>query len=144
MTLKVIEQGRPRDIHIREGEMFLLPARVEHSPQRFAGTLGCVVERERAAAELDCVRYFVDDTATNPEVLWERWFHLNDVVADLPPVIAAFNASQAKQTGRPDQDSLERPAPFSPVQRTLPAPVNLAQFVDSHLDEIRWAEHSPG
>ncbi|KAJ1345696.1 3-hydroxyanthranilate 3,4-dioxygenase [Parelaphostrongylus tenuis] len=36
MLLKVIERGRPRDIRIKEGEIFLLPSRVEHSPQRFA------------------------------------------------------------------------------------------------------------
>ncbi len=56
MLLKVIDNGVPRDITIREGEAFLLPARIEHSPQRFANTIGCVVERERSASELDAMR----------------------------------------------------------------------------------------
>ena len=38
ITLKLIEDGVMRDVHIREGELFLLPANVIHSPRRPAGT----------------------------------------------------------------------------------------------------------
>ena len=34
MVLRVWEDGGPRDIAIREGDVFLLPAHVRHSPQR--------------------------------------------------------------------------------------------------------------
>ena len=44
IVLKIIEDGRPRDVPIRQGELFLLPAGVPHSPQRPAGTVGLVVE----------------------------------------------------------------------------------------------------
>ena len=40
ITVKVIEDGQVRDVHIREGEIFLLPANVIHSPRRPVGTLG--------------------------------------------------------------------------------------------------------
>lgn len=33
MQLNIIERGQLREIAIREGEMFVLPARVPHSPQ---------------------------------------------------------------------------------------------------------------
>ena len=56
MTLKIVDRGRRREIRIGEGEIFVLPAYVEHSPQRFADTLGCVVERTREAHERDCIR----------------------------------------------------------------------------------------
>jgi 3-hydroxyanthranilate 3,4-dioxygenase len=39
ITLRVMEDGKPKDIPIREGEIFLLPAGVPHSPQRPAGTV---------------------------------------------------------------------------------------------------------
>ena len=35
MTLRIIEDGKPKDIHINEGEIFLLPPKVPHSPQRY-------------------------------------------------------------------------------------------------------------
>ncbi|VDM67000.1 unnamed protein product [Strongylus vulgaris] len=114
MVLKVIEHGQPRDIVIKEGldikfktpektamtynirEIFLLPSRVEHSPQRFANTIGFVVERTRENTEFDCVRYFVEPSN---ERLFERWFHLKDVVKDLPPLIKAFHSSEEYKTG---------------------------------------------
>lgn len=37
--------------------MFLLPARIPHSPQRQANTVGLVVERRRLENELDCLRF---------------------------------------------------------------------------------------
>src|SRR5687768_10135066 len=45
ITLRVIEDGQMRDLPIREGEIFLLPPKVPHSPQRPAGTVGLVIER---------------------------------------------------------------------------------------------------
>ena len=47
MTLPIIENGERRIIEINEGDMFLLPARVPHSPQRPANTVGLVIERMR-------------------------------------------------------------------------------------------------
>ncbi|XP_063474185.1 3-hydroxyanthranilate 3,4-dioxygenase isoform X4 [Symphalangus syndactylus] len=58
MVLRVLEQGKHRDVIIRQGEIFLLPARVPHSPQRFANTVGLVVERRRLETELDGLRFF--------------------------------------------------------------------------------------
>src|SRR6202011_29228 len=53
MVLKTVQDGRLTDVPIREGEMYLLPAEVPHSPQRPAGSVGLVVERRRAPPELD-------------------------------------------------------------------------------------------
>ena len=35
MVLKIMEKNKPKDIKIKEGEIFLLPPMVPHSPQRF-------------------------------------------------------------------------------------------------------------
>ena len=39
MNLKIIEGGKPRDVHIKEGQVFLLPAKIPHSPNREANTV---------------------------------------------------------------------------------------------------------
>ena len=40
MTLKIVEGGIPKDVHIKEGQVFLLPAKMPHSPQRQENTVG--------------------------------------------------------------------------------------------------------
>ena len=51
MVLKVVDNGAFYDVPIREGEVFLLPARVPHSPQRPQdGSIGLVVEVARPNA----------------------------------------------------------------------------------------------
>ena len=45
MVLKIAENGKIYDVPVREGEVFLLPAHLRHSPQRpIAGSVGLVVE----------------------------------------------------------------------------------------------------
>src|SRR6185503_2715648 len=51
IVLRCRVKGKPQDIEIREGDIFLLPAMVPHSPQRPAGTVGLVLERKRLAGE---------------------------------------------------------------------------------------------
>jgi 3-hydroxyanthranilate 3,4-dioxygenase len=58
IVLRVIDNGSPRDVAIRQGELFLLPAGVPHSPQRPAGTVGLVVEQPKAHTEDHHLRWF--------------------------------------------------------------------------------------
>jgi len=97
MTLKVLEQGKHRRIEIKEGETFLLPAHIPHSPQRKAGSLGLVIERERLPGEIDAMQWFVPGTT---DVLWRRTFECRDLGKDLVPVVAAFKASVEAKTGK--------------------------------------------
>src|SRR3546814_10575102 len=53
MVLRIQEDGAPRDIPIRAGEIFLLPPRVPHSPQRMPDSIGLVIERKRLPHEDD-------------------------------------------------------------------------------------------
>lgn len=43
----MVVDGEFKDVEIKEGEVFVLPGLVPHSPQRFADTLGLVIERRR-------------------------------------------------------------------------------------------------
>ncbi|TRY88738.1 hypothetical protein DNTS_029672 [Danionella cerebrum] len=109
MVLKVIENGKHKDVHIRQGEMFLLPARIPHSPQRQANTVGLVIERRRLHSETDGLRYFVQDST---DVLFERWFYCENLGTQLVPIINEFMASKENETGKPDPAKPIQPAPF--------------------------------
>ena len=87
MILRIMKDGNPEDIVINEGEIFLLPSRVPHSPQRFENTVGLVVERKRTKDELDGFQWYCDSCNT---LLYEKFFPLNDIVKDLPVVFDSF------------------------------------------------------
>ena len=53
ITLKVVEENELKDIKIKQGEIFLLPGGIPHSPQRPENTVGLVIERKRRENELD-------------------------------------------------------------------------------------------
>ena len=47
IVVKIIDKGEFKDINIKEGEMFLLPPKTPHSPQRGPNTVGLVIEKKR-------------------------------------------------------------------------------------------------
>ncbi len=47
ITLATVQDGKRVDVHINEGEIFLLPPNMPHSPRRPAHTIGLVIERKR-------------------------------------------------------------------------------------------------
>lgn len=97
MVLRVAEGGRIRDLPIRAGEILLLPARVPHSPQRPAGSVGLVVERRRRPGELDGLQWYC---AQCQQLLYEEYLQLTDIETELPPVFARFYAEPAHRRCR--------------------------------------------
>ncbi len=95
ITVRVIEDGKPRDVPIREGEMYLLPARIPHSPQRPAGTVGLVIERQRRAGERDHLRWYCEGCE---EILHDVDFQLEDLGKQLKPIIEEFYAKESLRT----------------------------------------------
>lgn len=106
ITLKVMDNGKPRDIDIREGEIFLLPPKVPHSPQRPANTVGLVIERRRREGEMDGFQWYCDKCNTK---LYEEFFQLTDIVAQLPPVFDRFWNSEKNRTCNQCGAVIEKP-----------------------------------
>ena len=96
ITLKIInEDGSPEDISIKEGDMFLLPPRIPHSPQRPADTVGLVIERYRNPGEEDKLMWFCENCNNK---LHEDTFEMTDIVNQLPVVIKNFMDSEELRT----------------------------------------------
>ncbi|XP_076038700.1 3-hydroxyanthranilate 3,4-dioxygenase-like [Oratosquilla oratoria] len=134
MNLITLEGGKFKDVIIKEGEVFLLPGKIPHSPQRFDNTVGLVIERERMKTELDCLRYFVGDTT---ETLFEKWFYCEDLGTQLGPVIKEYFASKQHATGKPIPGTITDNPPWVPdVERRLEAPFLLAPWLAKHRTQI--------
>ena len=82
----------PLEIPIKEGEIFLLPKHMRHSPQRHAhGTIGLVVEMPRAGGEKDGFEWYCEKChylVYRAEVL------LKSIVQDLPPLFEQFHTNE--------------------------------------------------
>ncbi|MEH6414074.1 3-hydroxyanthranilate 3,4-dioxygenase [Pseudomonas sp. CGJS7] len=95
MVLRIQEDGAVRDIPIRAGETFLLPARVPHSPQRMPDSIGLVIERKRLPHEDDGLLWFCEQCNHK---IYEEYFHLRNIETDFPPVFERFYSSRAHRT----------------------------------------------
>ncbi|XP_058019768.1 3-hydroxyanthranilate 3,4-dioxygenase isoform X2 [Ahaetulla prasina] len=133
MCLKIIENGKHKDIHIKEGEMFLLPARIPHSPQRYANSVGLVIERRRLETETDGLRYYVGEST---DVLFERWFYCEDLGIQLIPIIQEFFSSMQYQTGKPNPDEIVRAIPFPLNDVTVMDPFSLQDWLNDYRENI--------
>jgi 3-hydroxyanthranilate 3,4-dioxygenase len=87
VTLKVIENGNKRDIPIREGDIFLLPPMIPHSPQRPPNTVGMVVERRRPEGKEDHLQFYCDKCGA---IVHEPKFDMKDIVNQLKKIMTEF------------------------------------------------------
>ena len=71
------QQGKKMvETKIKEGEMFLLPPKIPHSPIRPINSIGLVIERKREATHKDGLMWFSDKENA---LLYEEYFHyMND------------------------------------------------------------------
>ncbi len=95
VVVRIQEDGKIVDIPIKQGEMFLLPGRVPHSPQRGPGTVGMVIELKRKTVELDGFMWFCENCG---EKLYEEFANVTDIVAQLPPIMQRFYSDEHKRT----------------------------------------------
>jgi 3-hydroxyanthranilate 3,4-dioxygenase len=95
MLLRTVQEGKLRDVHIRAGEVFLLPAEVAHSPQRPAGSVGIVVERRRAPNELDGFSWYCENCGN---CLYLERVAVRNIETQLPEIFSRFYSSVAHRT----------------------------------------------
>lgn len=94
ITLRVIDDGKIVDIPIKQGDIYLLPPRVPHSPQRPPNTVGLVIEKKRLPGQLDGFQWYCESCGNK---LYEEFVVLTNIVTQLPPIFANFYGDEAKR-----------------------------------------------
>lgn len=96
VTVRIQEDGKAVDVEIKEGEMFLLPSNIPHSPMRGENTVGLVIERVRKGTDMvDGLMWFCDSCNHK---LHEFKFPLVDIENDFQPRFREFYASEELRT----------------------------------------------
>lgn len=108
VVVRIHEDGKIVDIPIKQGDMFLLPAKTPHSPQRGANTVGLVIEKVREDKEIDGFIWYCENCH---EKLYEEYFELTDIVSQLPPLMERFYSDIEKRTCKNCGHVMEPPAP---------------------------------
>jgi 3-hydroxyanthranilate 3,4-dioxygenase len=91
ITVRIQHEGQAKDIEIKEGDMFLLPGNIPHSPMRGPNTVGLVIERVRKGTNLqDGLMWFCDQCNNK---LHEFRFPLGNIEKDFLPRFKEFYSS---------------------------------------------------
>lgn len=106
VTVRIQENGKAVDMNIKEGEIFLLPPSVPHSPLRGANTLGLVIERKRREGEKDGLLWFCEKCNHK---LFEEYFKLTNIERDFKEVFDKFYGSVDLRTCKKCNSVLEPP-----------------------------------
>jgi 3-hydroxyanthranilate 3,4-dioxygenase len=95
ILVKTQQNGKCVDVPIKAGEMFLLPAKIPHSPIRTANSIGLVIERKREPQHKDGLMWFSDKENA---LLYEEYFHLTNIEKDFLPIFKKFYADEKLRT----------------------------------------------
>ena len=95
IIVKIQFEGKAIEVPINEGEMFLLPAKIRHSPIRSEGAVGLVIDRKRSEHDKDGLMWF-SETANH--LLYEEYFHLTNIEKDFLPVFKRFYSNEKLRT----------------------------------------------
>ncbi len=106
IELKLVNENRFESVHIGPGDMFLLPPRTLHSPQRWPNTVGLVIERYRTPQEQDGFYWFCENCGNQ---LHSTFVDVSDIVTQLPVVMNAFFDTASLCTCQQCGTKMERP-----------------------------------
>jgi len=96
IELHLKPENEPRQVvRILEGEIFLCPGGLAHSPRRGEGTWGLVIERKRSEDESEAFLWFCEKC---DEKVLSRTVTQGDVAAQVSKLYEAFNADPALRT----------------------------------------------
>lgn len=106
MILKIMDKGEQKDVQIKEGDIFLLPPKVPHSPQRGVNTVGLVIEYPRPKKMKDALEWYCENCNNQ---LYRKKFKLNNIETDLPRIFNKFYKNIKKRTCKKCDAIMQQP-----------------------------------
>ena len=106
MLLHTQQHGKRQTTRIAAGDILLLPPGVPHSPERFADTVGLVVERERREAEQDGFQWYCENCNA---LLYQEAFGLTNIETQFPALFERFYGDRAKRSCKQCGSVMARP-----------------------------------
>lgn len=96
INVRIQEDGKPVDIPLGPGDMFLLPAGIPHSPMRSENSIGLVIERVREGKGYqDGLLWFCEKCNHK---LHETYFELVNIETDFLPRFKEYYGSEELRT----------------------------------------------
>ena len=95
ICVRIQVNGKAVDMPLSTGDMFLLPAKIPHSPVRSENSIGLVIERKREAEHQDGLIWFCDGCNMK---LHETYFKLTNIEKDFHPRFNEFYGSEDLRT----------------------------------------------
>jgi 3-hydroxyanthranilate 3,4-dioxygenase len=95
ISVQIQENGKAVEIPVKQGDIFLLPAKVPHNPKRPANTIGMVVEYKKKNGEKDGLMWFCENCN---EKLYDVYFTLTDITSQFQLEFKKFYGSKELRT----------------------------------------------
>ena len=84
-------EGKIEELHIKEGDIYMLPRKMPHSPQRSEGSVGLVIEKTRIEGEdTDTLQWYCFKCE---QKLYEESFFLSDIETQFGAVFDRYYGS---------------------------------------------------
>jgi 3-hydroxyanthranilate 3,4-dioxygenase len=96
ITVYIQEDGEKKAMNLKAGDMFLLPAKVPHSPSRSKNSIGLVVERKRVGKDIPDGLLWYCDSCNHK--LYEVYFELHNIEKDFLAHFKHFYSSETLRT----------------------------------------------
>ena len=107
IVVGIQENGKAIDLPVKQGEIFLLPAKEPHQPRRGPNTVGLVIEHRRNPGVKDGLLWFCEKCNTK---LYEEYFVLTNIEQQFQTVFAKYYGNKELRTCKNCGHVMEPPA----------------------------------
>ena len=113
IVVRIVEDGRIKDVIVREGNTFFVPGNVPHSPTRPPNTLGLVIERRRPPGETEHLQFYCDNC---DQLVYDLEFDCKDIVKHFAQAMEDFWADPEQSTCKNCGTRVTKPKPIKRIQ----------------------------